>query len=153
MTTNILTDTEQAIFDGLPGPPMETVVKATDIWVIEWLPLSDQPTGKLLHGWVQRRRQGWSACFESKNKSEVLSFIKHAIDIAKKSQMCLVLHLEVHGDADKNGLVGLHGNGGWELLEWNELIGSIQRSNLETHCNLVVVVAACIGFAGIMALV
>ena len=40
-----------------------------------------------------------------------------------------------------------------ELLTWNELTEPLQKLNLVTCCNLVVVVAACIGFAGIKALV
>jgi hypothetical protein len=65
--------------------------------------------------------------------------------------MIPVLHLEAHGD--ENGLGGPDGNGGMQLLSWDELTEPLQRLNLETCCNLIVVVAACIGFAGIKALV
>jgi len=153
MTKNVLTDTEQALFDSLPGPPEEAVIKTTNIWIIEWLPSSDQRTGKALHEWMQRRRQGWSAYLECKSKSEVLSSIKHTTDIAKKSEMRPVLHIEAHGDTETSGLAGPDGKGGLETLEWKELTEPLQRLNLETRCNLVVVVAACIGFAGIKALV
>jgi hypothetical protein len=62
-----------------------------------------------------------------------------------------VLHLEAHGDADGDGLAGPDGNGGRELLRWDELTDPLQRLNLATNCNLVVVVAACTGFAAIQA--
>jgi hypothetical protein len=65
--------------------------------------------------------------------------------------MIPVLHLESHGD--ENGLGGPDGAGGKEVLSWDELTDPLQELNLMTRCNLVVVVAACIGFAGIMALV
>ena len=71
----------------------------------------------------------------------------------KKTEMRPVLHIEAHGDTEKNGLVGPDGKGGLELLKWDELTEPLQRLNLETRCNLVFVVAACIGFAGIKALV
>ena len=151
MATNVLTDAEQVLFDSLPGPPVEAVIKSTNIWIIEWLPSGDQRTGKLLHEWMQRRRQGWSAYFECKSKLEVLFSIKRAIDIAKNSEMRPVLHFEAHGN--ETGLGRPDGRGGVELLKWNELTEPLQRLNLETRCNLVVVVAACIGFAGIKALV
>ena len=153
MTVHVLTDAEQALFDKLPGPPEEAVIKTTNIWIIEWLPSTDHLTGKLLHEWMQRRRRGWSAYFACKSKSEVLSSIKNATEIAKKTEMRPVLHIEAHGDTKKNGLWGPNGKGGLELLRWDELREPLQRLNLETRCNLVFVVAACTGFAGIKALV
>jgi hypothetical protein len=64
--------------------------------------------------------------------------------------MIPVLHLETHG-----GDVGLGGpdqTGSPELLTWDELTPPLQQLNLSTHCNLVVFVAACVGFAGVQAL-
>jgi hypothetical protein len=62
-----------------------------------------------------------------------------------------VLHLEAHGG--DFGFEGPDGAGGTELLSWDELTEPLQRLNLVTRCNLIVVVAACTGFAGIQALV
>jgi len=64
--------------------------------------------------------------------------------------MIPVLHLEAHGG--DVGLAGPDGTGGSELLTWDELTDPLQQLNLMTGCNLVVVVAACTGFAGITAL-
>lgn len=64
--------------------------------------------------------------------------------------MVPVLHLEAHG-ADL-GLVGPGGIEGEEVLAWGELIDPLQRLNLATRCNLILFVAACIGFSGVQAL-
>jgi len=151
MDTIVLTDAEQALFDSLPGPPVEAVIKTTSIWIIEWLPISDKRTGRLLHEWMQERRPGWSNYSECASKLEVVSSIERAANLAKKSRIIPVLHLEAHGD--ENGLGGPDGNGGMVLLSWDEFTEPLQRLNLATRCNLIVVVAACIGFAGIKALV
>ena len=64
--------------------------------------------------------------------------------------MSPVLHFEAHGN--KNGLGREYASGHVEFLEWNEITKLLQKLNFVTRCNLVVVVAACIGFAGIKAL-
>jgi len=147
MDTNILTDAEQALFDSLPGPPVKAVIKSTNVWIIEWLPLDDQSTGRLLHEWIQKRRPGWSKYFACSSKLDVICSIDRATQLAKKSKMIPILHFETHGN--ETGLGGPDGNGGLELLTWNELAESLQNLNLATCCNLVVLVAACIGYAGI----
>ena len=151
MTTNIFTDAEQALFDNLPGPPEEAIIKTTNIWIIEWLPSGDLRTGKLLHEWMQSQRPGWSAYFKCESKQDVLSAIERARDLAENSKMNPVLHIEAHGN--ENGLGRQYASGHVEFLKWNEITNSLQKLNLVTRCNLVVVVAACIGFAGIKALV
>ena len=151
MTANILTDAEQALFDSLPGPPAEAIIKTTNIWIIEWLPSGDPRTGKHLHEWMQSQRPGWSAYFKCESKQDVLSAIERASDLAQNSKMNPVLHIEAHGN--ENGLGRQYASGHVEFIEWNEITKSLQKLNLVTRCNLVVVVAACIGFAGIKALV
>jgi len=151
MTTNVFTDSERALFNSLPGPPVEAVIKSTNIWIIEWLPSGDLRTGRQLHKWMQSRRRGWSAYFKCESKQDVLFAIEHAIDLAQNSKMSPVLHFEAHGN--ENGLGKEYGSGHVEFIGWNEITKSLQKLNLATRCNLVVVVAACIGFAGIKALV
>jgi hypothetical protein len=60
-----------------------------------------------------------------------------------------VLHLEAHGDAE--GLEGPDGAGGRELLRWEELTEPLRNLNVATRCNLVLVAAACTGFAAVKA--
>jgi hypothetical protein len=127
----VLTDAERKLFDSLPGPPVEAVVKSTNIWIIEWLPTSDKRTGKLLHEWMQERRPGWSNYSECTSKLEVLSSIKRARNFAKHYNAIPVLHLEAHGD--KNGLQGPAADGGREFLLWDELTEPLQELNLATR--------------------
>lgn len=151
MKANDLTDAEQTLFDSLPGVPVKAVIRSTNIWIVEWLPSNEQRTGLLLHEWMEDRRPGWSEYSICENKQEVILSIERATNRAKKSGMIPVLHLEAHGD--EIGLGGPNGTGGMELLTWDEFTEPLQRLNLMTRCNFVVVVASCIGFAGIKALV
>ncbi|WP_339135803.1 MAG: hypothetical protein WGN25_18940 [Candidatus Electrothrix sp. GW3-4] len=150
MNTRDLTGDEQSLLEELPKPPVESVNKSTNIWIIEWLPTDEQHTGQLLHEWMQERRSRWSKYSECKSSTEVLASIKDATDLAERTGMIPVLHIEAHGN--KDGLGGPNGKGGEELLSWERLTDPLQRLNFATNCNLVVVIAACIGFAGIKAL-
>ncbi len=146
-----LTDYEKELFDSLPGPPTSANNKTTNVWIIEWLPHNDRRTGRQLHEWMQNHRPKWSYYSNCLNKGDILSSIERATLLAEKHRFIPVLHIESHGGEE--GLVGPNENGEIELLSWNELTGPLQRLNLATHCNLIVVVASCIGFAGILALV
>jgi len=145
-----LTDAERELFDRLPRPPATADIRATNIWIVEWLSPNEQHTGRVLHDWMKERRPGWSAYCPCKNKTQVISAIDRATIRAQQSEMIPVLHIEAHGG--DVGLQGPDGTGGLELLTWNELTGPLQKLNLTTRCNLVVVVAACVGFARIKAL-
>lgn len=146
----VLTSDEQELYDKLPGPPIQAIIKTTNIWIIEWLPKDDQHTGRLLHEWMENIRPRWSYYFRCSSKLEVLSAINRATSLARKHKMIPVLHFESHGN--KTGLVGPDSKRGVELLSWDELNRPLQSLNLETRCNLVVFVAACSGFAGVKAL-
>jgi len=80
----------------------------------------------------------------------MIAAIERATSRAQRSEMIPVLHLEAHGG--DVGLEGPDGIGGSELLTWDELTDPLQQLNLSTRCNLVIVVAACTGFAGVKAL-
>jgi hypothetical protein len=144
--SNNLSDAEQTLFDSLPGPPDAAAVRSSNIWIIEWLPPNEQRTGKLLHEWMQVHTRGWSIYEPCVCKDDVLFSIERATSLAEKSGMIPVLHLESHGSEMCLGLPE-----GIEVLSWDELTEPLQRLNLVTRCNLVLVVAACIGFAGIKA--
>lgn len=151
MNEIVFTDNERDIFDSLPGPPEEAIIKSTNVWIIEWLPSTDQRSGRDLHEWIHKRRPKWSHYSECSNKQEVISAIEQATMVAQRNNRIPILHIEAHGDQE--GLGCQNANGQIELLSWDELTEPLQALNLATRCNLVFVVAACIGFAGIQALV
>jgi hypothetical protein len=142
-----LTDAERQLLESLPAPPPTAQIRATNIWIVEWLPPHELQTGRLLHEWITDRRPGWSRYYLCGNKAQVIQTIEQARACAERSNMVPVLHLEAHG-----GNAGLGLPDGSELLTWGELTTPLQQLNLATRCNLVVVVAACVGFAGIQAL-
>ncbi|MBL8252185.1 MAG: hypothetical protein JNJ76_01100 [Candidatus Competibacter sp.] len=148
--SNELTTTERELIETLPGPPELAEVRASNVWIVEWLPADETPTGRLLHDWMKDRRQGWSVYFSCGSKNDVITAIKKATYWAQRSELRPVLHLESHGN--DVGLAGPNGSGGTDPLAWDELTELLQELNLATRCNLVVVVAACTGFAGIQAL-
>lgn len=144
-----LSSDELDLLDRLPGPPTMASIRTTNAWIVEWLNPQDQKTGRLLHDWLQGRRPSWSAYVPCKSKADVLAAIERATVRAQQSGIMPLLHLEAHGD--EIGLGGPDGLGGSELLTWEELADPLQRLNLATGCNLVVLVAACTGFAGVKA--
>lgn len=145
-----LTTAERELVATLPGPPEVAEIRASNVWIVEWLPAGETQTGRQLHDWMKQRRQGWSAHFSCGNKKQVLAVIAKATEQANRSELRPVLHLESHGG--NAGLEGPNVYGGSELLTWDDLTKPLQDLNLATRCNLVVVVAACTGFAGIQAL-
>ena len=145
-----LTSAERDLIEQLPGPPESAEISATNVWIVEWLPAAEKQTGWMLHVWMKQRREGLSAYFSCQSKKEVIAALAKAIALSQRSALRPILHLEAHGD--ENGLEGPNGSGDAEALTWDELTSPLQDLNLATRCNLVVVVAACTGFAGIKAL-
>jgi hypothetical protein len=145
-----LTERESTLIDQLPRPPATAKFRASNIWVVEWLPERGRRTGSELHEWLQQQRSGWSAYFSCGSKEDLLAAIEAAHNHTHEPDFSPVLHIEAHGC--KAGLVGPDGAGGNEILRWNELTPILQKLNLATGCNLALVVAACTGFAAIQAL-
>lgn len=146
---NDLTATERILSETLPGPPSMAEIHATNVWIVQWLSPNEKQTGQLLNEWINVRRPDWSTYHHCDNKTQVIQAIRCATIRAQRSEMIPVLHLEAHGGDD--GLAP-DDTGHSELLTWEELTIPLQQLNLATRCNLVVVVAACTGFAGIQAL-
>lgn len=148
--TDELTISERNLFNSLPGPPESAAIFLTNVCIIEWLSSDEPHTGHMLHEWMNKRRQGWSAYYSCKDKKEVIEAIDNVVERVRRDKICPVLHLESHGG--EVGLQGPNGSGGLELLTWDELTEFLQELNVATGCNLIVVVAACTGFSGIQAL-
>ena len=147
---NELTVAEKALIERLPAPPELAEIRTTNVWIVEWLAAEDRQTGRELHDWMKQRRQGWSVYFSCGSKQEVFAAIAKATERAHRSELRPVLHLESHGGC--MGLEGPNGHGGGERLTWDDLTKPLQDLNFATRCNLVVFVAACVGFDGIQAL-
>lgn len=149
MNDTELTDAERALIETLPRPSAIAKVHTTNVWIVEWLWPDERRTGRELHEWMQHRRQGWSVYCACETKAEVIESIERAQLCAQHSEMVPVLHLEAHGgNAGLTPSSDMHA----EWLSWEELTVPLQRLNLAARCNLVVVVAACVGFAAVQAL-
>lgn len=148
MPQDELTDAERRFIDALPGPPTCANVRTTKIWIIEWLSSEETHTGLKLHEWMEQRRSGWSIYCSCQTKADVIAAIKRAEDYALTTATVPVLHLECHGGTE--GLTPSTAADA-ECLTWEELTAPIQRLNVATRCNLIVVVAACLGFAAVQA--
>lgn len=143
-----LTPRELKLIEQLPAPPSSAEIRATNIWIVEWLGQEERRTGKDLFEWANQRRPGWAALRACSSKREVLDAIAEATDVAQRTPLRPVLHLETHGC--KAGLTG--GTSSGDLLRWDELTDSLQALNVATKCNLVVVVAACYGYGAVISL-
>lgn len=151
VTAETLTQAEADILSALPRPPVKGRIQCSHVWIMEWLRPSDVATGLTLHEWLLKRRPGWSRYTHCNSGSALIAAIDKATTEAQARGAKPVLHIETHGST--MGLAGPDGHGGEELLSWDQLIAPLQRLNLATRCNLLVFVAACIGFAGVQALV
>jgi len=142
-----LTKAEIDLIEKLPGPPRVAGLRTTNVWIVEWLFVRDEKTGRLLHEWIHERRPGWSAYSSYWSKAEVLAAIDRAAAESLRSGMIPVLHIEAHGD--KLGLGGPEGKDHSGFITWDDLTLPLQRLNMATRCNLMIFVAACTGFAAI----
>lgn len=149
MLSSNLTATEHALIDSLPKLPAFAEVRSTNVWIIEWLSTGERRTGSELHDWMEQQRPKWSIYNRCTSKGEVISSIEQAAHTTKQTGMVPVLHIEAHGGPDG---IAPSKNIQEELLNWGELTIPLQQLNVATKCNLIVVVAACLGFAAIQAL-
>ncbi|PHR48634.1 hypothetical protein [Cycloclasticus sp.] len=144
-----LTESEKTLIESLPKPPAVARLHVTNIWIIEWLSIGERRTGEELHDWMEQQRPGWSIYNRCTSKEEVIRSIERAAYSTQQNGMAPVLHIEAHGN-----LIGIAPSRDKqaELLRWEELTLPLQQLNIATKCNLVIVVAACLGFAAIQAL-
>lgn len=145
------TENEQKLIDDLYGLPKEDCFKKpTHIWIIEWLSSSDRHTGRELHEWMQERNYSFrSVYWECSSKDKLLAAIERAATHAEHHGTIPLIHLEAHGSED-----GLSDSEeGVNILTWDELTKPLQTLNFVTRCNLIVLIAACQGYAGLLAFI
>ena len=142
------TEDEQRLLDDRYGLPKRIAPrKPTHIWIIEWLSSSDRHTGRELHEWMQERNYSFRSEYcECSSKDEVLAALERATTDAEHHGTIPLIHLEAHGSEE-----GLSDSEeGVNVLTWDELIKPLQRLNIATRFNLIVLIAACQGYAGII---
>ena len=113
------------------------------IFVIESLFQEDKKTGQNLFNDVLRWKESQiqSQLNLINTKKEFLNLLEDIkIEINKKG-MIPFLHLEMHGNENKDGLVINNG----ELITWLELVNRFREINILTKHNLVVSLATCYG--------
>lgn len=122
-------------------------LRVSNIWIIQWLPSGDRETGTELADWANQRRPGWAALYRCQSKHEVIEAIASSASYARSAECSPVLHIEAHGG--ENGILGPDENGVKSTILWEELTEPLQQLNEATGCNLLVIMAACIGNAGV----
>lgn len=121
------------------------MIEFNRIYVIESLPSGDEKTGTKLHNdllqWLPYRFDGFqSILMEPKNKLEWTQVMAKILADTQKGGRPIV-HLEIHGSADKDGLVLASG----ELVSWEEMKNVLTEINIASRMNLFVTLAVCHG--------
>lgn len=116
------------------------------IYVIESLQEDERQTGKELYDDIINRR---SCCHSALDTEYVQvpsladwSFtIKRIIQEVKDNQVIPILHLELHGSSNHDGLVLAKGN----LIPWRDFVSDMRCINIETQNNLFITMGICFG--------
>lgn len=143
-----LTPEEQAVMDGAPWPPRTTTFAANGVWIVEWLRDTDRKTGRELHEWLETVRPGWSVWRPCRTRADVFAALTEVCEAAEVRRVRSLLQIEAHAVGNE----GLGHPDTGERIAWGELTGVFQRLNRATACNLVVLIAACEGIGGLIAM-
>lgn len=115
------------------------------IYVIESLQ-DEQQTGKELYDDIIKRRSYYHSALATEYV-QVLSLedwsftIKRIIQEVKDNQVIPILHLELHGSSNHDGLVLAKGN----LIPWRDFVSDMRCINIETQNNLFITMGICFG--------
>ena len=115
------------------------------IVVLQSLPLGEMPTGKRLFEDIETRnvffQRGLKISFNDVlNKPQFLVCLEQLREEAARGTWPL-LHIECHGANDKTGIVLADSS----FLSWVELKPYLTAINVETRCNLIIVLGSCYG--------
>lgn len=122
------------------------MIRFNRIYVIESLPDGEEKTGTELHNDLLRlqglKYDGFeSSLLEPKDKAEWNTVMNVVLDDTKNKGVSPILHFEIHGSADKTGLV----LASRELVTWQELRAILEAINIASQMNLFVTLAVCHG--------
>lgn len=129
---------------------MTEVRKIKHIFVIQGLFDEDRPTGEELYNDVIKRRidliqsetiKMTHAYFDVKDKNAFIDSLKYIQANAPYLSGGLLIHFEMHGSSEKDGLV----LGDSSLVTWKEIVELLRPINISTCNKLFVTLATCFG--------
>lgn len=116
------------------------------IYVIESLQEDERQTGKELYDDIINRRSYCHSALDTEyvqvpSLADWSFTIKRIIQEVKDSQVIPILHLELHGSSNHDGLVLAKGN----LIPWRDFVSDMRCINIETQNNLFITMGICFG--------
>lgn len=129
---------------------MSEARKISHIFVIQSLPVGEESTGEELYTDVIKRRidlmqaakiKMSHAYFDTKDKNSFIDSLKYIQANALYLPGGLLIHFEIHGSNDKEGLVLADGS----LVPWKELVELLRPINIATCNKLFITLATCFG--------
>lgn len=122
------------------------IFRFNKIYIVESLPEHDEKTGSELYNDVVRWKSFNNPNLKSElispnNKIEWKSFIDKVLSECAQDGILPLVHFEIHGSTNKNGLI----LASKELITWEEIYDSLVKINIECRMNLFVSLAVCHG--------
>lgn len=120
------------------------------IFIIESLFDEDIKSGLELYDDVVKRRidglqkaeiKMTHSFFDAKNKVSLIEYLKYVTVNSVAMQAGILLHLEIHGSLDKNGLILKDKS----LITWLELVEIFREINTSSSNALYISLASCFG--------
>lgn len=115
------------------------------IYVVESLQ-DERQTGKELYDDIIKRRSYFHSDLATEFV-EVLSLedwnntIERIVQETKDNHVIPILHFELHGSGNRDGLVLAKG----DLIPWGDFVSDMRRINIETQNNLLITMGICFG--------
>lgn len=122
------------------------MIEFNRIYVIESLPEGEEKTGTQLNDdllrWQQYRYKGFkSVLLEPKDILEWTESMEIILDDTVNKGVFPIIHFEIHGSTNKDGLVLASG----ELVSWESMRAILTKINIASRMNLFVSLAVCHG--------
>lgn len=122
------------------------MIEFNRIYVIESLPEGEEKTGTQLNDdllrWQQYRYKGFkSVLLEPKDILEWTESMEIILDDTVNKGVFPIIHFEIHGSTNKDGLVLASG----ELVSWESMRTILTKINIASRMNLFVSLAVCHG--------